>query len=353
MGRTGVTFTEVDEAARYLQGRGVNPTVDAIRSRLGTGSRTTLSEHLKRWKALQADGEGKLPESLLALIKGLWDSLQAQAETRIQENQSIAHQEILTLKTQLQTALEMELRLKRECHQLQEELDTTQRAKSGIEAQLQALEQSHDKLNTLCQMNAKQRDEAKQENERLHTLAMQIQANLEHYQQAIQEQQVKQNLAQEAQQVAVTQEMIQLRALLEETKRQYEQCERSRDHYQLQGEQLKTEHAQLRSRYEKLHAKNQEAEHRLAHLQANEELSQKQFQKIEQELVNERDDTQSLRQQIAVLADQLQQAKATLHQTEDKIETLRHEKILLIQEKAQVEGALNSWKLQREATIKD
>lgn len=45
MTRAGVTFTEVEEAAQYLQGLGKNPTVDAIRERLGTGSRTTLAEH--------------------------------------------------------------------------------------------------------------------------------------------------------------------------------------------------------------------------------------------------------------------------------------------------------------------
>ena len=76
MGRGGVTFTEVDEAARYLQGLGRNPTVDAIRERLGTGSNTTLAEHLRRWKALQMDGEGKLPQPLLELVSGLWESLQ-------------------------------------------------------------------------------------------------------------------------------------------------------------------------------------------------------------------------------------------------------------------------------------
>ncbi len=42
MARGGVTFTEVNVAAQYLQGLGKNPTVDAIREHLGTGSRTTL-----------------------------------------------------------------------------------------------------------------------------------------------------------------------------------------------------------------------------------------------------------------------------------------------------------------------
>src|SRR3990172_5325162 len=56
MARGGITFIDVDKAARYLQGQGRNPTVDAIREHLGTGSRTTLAEHLRQWKAAQVEG---------------------------------------------------------------------------------------------------------------------------------------------------------------------------------------------------------------------------------------------------------------------------------------------------------
>ena len=93
------------------KGRGKNITVDAIRERLGTGSRTTLAEHLKRWKSLQADGEGKLPQPLLSLVSGLWDSLKSLSEKRIEENRSVAHEEIDALKSQLQTALQNEAAL--------------------------------------------------------------------------------------------------------------------------------------------------------------------------------------------------------------------------------------------------
>src|SRR3990167_1285371 len=111
MSRGGITFTEVEEAARYLQGLGRNPTVDAIRERLGTGSRTTLAEHLKRWKAMQVDGEGRIPQPLLALVAGLWDGLQALANQKIQETQFTAEQEADSLKSQLNTAQQTENQL--------------------------------------------------------------------------------------------------------------------------------------------------------------------------------------------------------------------------------------------------
>ena len=77
MARGGVTFTEMGETAEYLQGLGRNPTVDAIREHLGRGIRTTLAEHLKRWKSLKTSGEYRLPKPLFAVVTELWDSLQS------------------------------------------------------------------------------------------------------------------------------------------------------------------------------------------------------------------------------------------------------------------------------------
>jgi chromosome segregation ATPase len=186
MARGGVTFTEVDEATRYLQGLGYNPTMDTIREKLGTGSRTTLAEHLKRWKSLQADGEGRLPHPLLVLVTGLWESLQGSAEQRIAENTTQAHQELSTLKAQLQNTQQNEHQLRQQGHQLQ------------------ALETTHEKINLLYLSTLKQLEDSRQENQRLHQLSAQIQKNLEHYQQTIQEQQLQQKM--EKQQALVIQE---------------------------------------------------------------------------------------------------------------------------------------------------
>src|SRR3989338_1013123 len=163
MARGGVTFTEVDSVARFLQGQGKNPTVDAIRERLGTGSRTTLAEHLRRWKSLQADGEGKLPQPLLSLVSGLWDSLQSLSEKRIEENRSASIEEIAALKSQLQIALQSEAVLKQECHQLQEKLDTEKRNYSAINQEHQIILKTHDKLQASHQSTLQQLDNSKEE----------------------------------------------------------------------------------------------------------------------------------------------------------------------------------------------
>jgi len=54
MGRAGVTLQEVEKAALQLQGRGKNPSVDAVREVIGTGSKSTIAQHLRDWKAQQS-----------------------------------------------------------------------------------------------------------------------------------------------------------------------------------------------------------------------------------------------------------------------------------------------------------
>src|SRR3990167_6600576 len=85
MGRAGVTLQEVEKAALQLQGRGKNPSVDAVREIIGTGSKSTIAQHLRDWKAQQSHATGKLPQDLLALVTGLWERLNLQAEQRIIE----------------------------------------------------------------------------------------------------------------------------------------------------------------------------------------------------------------------------------------------------------------------------
>jgi DNA repair exonuclease SbcCD ATPase subunit len=58
MARIGVSFEEVEKAAEKIVSMGGRATVKAVRAELGTGSATTLAEHLRQWrdeKAAKAD----------------------------------------------------------------------------------------------------------------------------------------------------------------------------------------------------------------------------------------------------------------------------------------------------------
>ena len=81
-----------------LQGTGKIPTVDGIREILGTGSKTTIAQHLRDWRAKQADAQGELPHELMALVTGLWKRLHAQADQRITEVENTYCQQVQELK---------------------------------------------------------------------------------------------------------------------------------------------------------------------------------------------------------------------------------------------------------------
>lgn len=83
MGRIGLSFEDVSQAAQLLQAQGKAPTVDAVREQLGTGSKTTISYHLKQWKSEQGAAQGSLPSELLNVVTGLWERLQAETAQTI------------------------------------------------------------------------------------------------------------------------------------------------------------------------------------------------------------------------------------------------------------------------------
>ena len=80
-------------------------------------------------------------------------------------------------------------------------------------------------------------------------------------------------------------------------------------------------------------------------LQITEKNQRQQIEKSNQELLAEHQLSQSLNQQVAVLIDKLQNAQKDLLQAEDKIEAIRREKMFLVQEKAELDGAFKQLQL--------
>ena len=101
MGRTGIGAHAIHEAATKLQARGRTPTVDGVRELLGTGSKTTIATDLKDWKAEQGAALGNLPLGLQKAVSTLWESLQINANERI-EQYELKHK---TEKTQWQAEM--------------------------------------------------------------------------------------------------------------------------------------------------------------------------------------------------------------------------------------------------------
>lgn len=340
MGRAGVTLLDVEKAALQLQGRGKNPTVDAIRELLGTGSKSTITQHLKTWKSKSTEGQGKLPPELLALVAGLWERLNMQAEQRIIEIENSSEQRIQELIQALQETQREHATLKNQFCQLEEHLSVEQHCKMEYEKQLLAEKQNHDKLSERHQLVCQQIDNHKAENTRLHQLAANIQANLEHYQHAMQEARLEQNLVMEKQQNQFHQEMTELKQKLSS---QHKQCVELQQHLKQKDIEIQQSQSQchsLQANHDKLAQLVQETAHELIIFKERCEQSQQQLQTYQNELHNKNQQVIEFEKQAAVLTDYRDRLQKELSLAEDKIEFLRQEKLFLSQEKIQLETSL-------------
>ncbi|MGE3319395.1 MAG: DNA-binding protein [Candidatus Berkiella sp.] len=199
MGRIGIVYEDVAEAALQLQAQGKIPTVDAVRHVLGTGSKTTINQHLKQWKAEQGTSDGSLPSEILTVVSGLWDRIQAQAQQAIEATAAIHQAE----REELQSAVLHSREALLETEHRYEELDAHYQAErkqvGNLETENRQVKQALLQLEERFTASQHQLADAKAENTRLHQLASQIQTNLEHYQQSIEQLRMEQALEYEKQ----------------------------------------------------------------------------------------------------------------------------------------------------------
>ena len=77
MARIGVSYETIKHTAVKLLSQGTAPSVQKIREALGTGSNTTIAEHLKTWREEYASKEihhlpANMPKELISAIEVLW-----------------------------------------------------------------------------------------------------------------------------------------------------------------------------------------------------------------------------------------------------------------------------------------
>jgi colicin import membrane protein len=97
MARLGITFEQVAAAADAIIGEGSQPTIDAVRKRIGTGSPNTVHKHLTAWRAARPQATvaaPELPASLTAAIAAEIEraaaSARAEVESKLVQSQAEA-----------------------------------------------------------------------------------------------------------------------------------------------------------------------------------------------------------------------------------------------------------------------
>lgn len=99
MARTGITYDDVAQTATALLARGENPTIQRIREQLGSGSNTTISNHLRLWQQQRREDGAlslppALPEQLLPALETFWQIAVEQAAATFEQERAAARRAV-------------------------------------------------------------------------------------------------------------------------------------------------------------------------------------------------------------------------------------------------------------------
>lgn len=118
MSRPGLTQEQVIEAANALLAAGQAVSVHAVRSALGVGSYTTISNHLRGWREHQIDhapSAGAVPPELEALaskfFSSIWHSASGIARRELEAIRHAAHAQVEDSRQEFDHALQEITRL--------------------------------------------------------------------------------------------------------------------------------------------------------------------------------------------------------------------------------------------------
>lgn len=193
MARPGITYQEVSEIATQLLNKGQNPTIERVRLMLGTGSSTTIANHLRQWKSEQTEGAAithkeNIPRELNSIVKGLWEKIVSESEEKIKIIEQKYQTQINELQQELHKYKGNNQRWQHLYTQWIDEKKQLTLQKHAIEQKLHALE---DEI-TLCKEKVEHSAQHIQEKQEriieLNRLHQQVQHNLELYRESTKEQ---------------------------------------------------------------------------------------------------------------------------------------------------------------------
>lgn len=145
MARPGVDYDDVAQVARQLLIKGENPSVTKIRNILGTGSNTTIGNHLNVWRnSFKKTDSPLLPESvpddLMNPLDDFWTLALTKAEAKYQKYKEELEAKVTATETAETEALAQLEAKAAEMITLQQELSSTQEKLSETEKSLNILQ---------------------------------------------------------------------------------------------------------------------------------------------------------------------------------------------------------------------
>jgi hypothetical protein len=344
MARPGVTYHEVSMIAQRLIAAGKNPTIDAVRIELGTGSNSTLGTHLRTFKDRQTQTQQlatkeNIPEELIAVIKGLWERVMTQSEDKVQMIQQETAQDITTLRQEAQSLLQSSANWQQQFQKAKQERDAFLHEKSAL---TQLLANAKIEAATLIEKISgleKTVSEKQIRIDELHKQHKQTQANLEHYRAASLEQRTLDQRRFEDQQKLFEQTVAQINKKLVTVNEENLMLQKQSQKIIFEDEKIKIDLNKLNTQYELTTTRLDDAKNELAKTARNLDqlhILQIKFDEQNNILID-------LKTQYALALQQLDAEKLKSKEIGEQNKALSSEKWILGQEKAQLYGQLKQF----------
>lgn len=353
MARLGVTYQDIANAATQLIGQGRQPTIELIRHILGTGSTTTIANHLRKWRAEQ-DGttsvatNDHMPHELVSVMKGLWERVQAHANHQIDIAKLQFDEMLAALTVDLEKYKSNNQRWQKLHDQWVREKDELSRDKLVLEQGLIAVEKDNTSLLAKFDTHQQQLTEKQFRIDELNRLHHQAQENLEHFRESSREQRL-------VEQEKHAKQVQQMESTLKQVEQQLQMANREKLQMQQLFNKSQDDNAVLEKQNHQLTAKVDSTHQALEKLQKNEidllseaKLLQQQHHQLRSDYEKTAVQLSEHAKQIVILVEQLSSMKIEVQHLKDQNKLLAHEKWEIGQEKAQLEGQVRQIMLMKQ-----
>lgn len=334
MGRIGISYLEVANTASALQGKNINPTVDAVREVLGTGSRSTIGPYLKQWRDKQEVSGNTLglPPELSSLVKGLYERLQAEADHRIEEEiqrceaQISAVQQSIVLVQTEKDALINETHVL--CKKLEEALQSVQALGSTLA----------DEQKQGTELKVKVREQEQRLNDRdthiqfLENQLRNVQNNLEHYRESMKAQREEEKRAHEREINLLTQESTSLKQQTGSLNLINKELNQKLEATQAEMEEFKREWYEQKGRIMEFQEQIKLKDWMIGELEEKYNGMSESYQQAQSAMQAEKNQALQREKDIAILGERLNSALKSSKETDTVVEKLQSERIFLAQE---------------------
>ncbi|WP_348816118.1 DNA-binding protein [Halomonas sp. H10-59] len=315
MARTGITYDDVQRAVDTLLKQQEAPSVQKVREILGTGSFTTISEHLREWRSRREERRDvPPPQGMPVELQGLAEELWSKAQEAAAENLAHYRQEA---DRNVEGALEKVAAADRRAEDAEQRESALSAHLSSMEQRLQEAASESARLasanQALEQQLIKEGERATQLEAQLDRLQQDKEREGREYQQALDDQQKqhRERLAQEEQRHEAAE--ARLMAMLDEARQERQSAEKAHAQRLKQADQ-RQEVLQQQLQALRGELSEEEKRHRETQMERSRAEENLRARGHEVDLLNER-----IEEQRRLLANQSERLKALEAKLDEKI----------------------------------